>query len=136
VNKVKILTKEWLDAFGQAINDNPAYMESASWWEGDMICVIEPSGPLDHEVRFLLGLFHGECTGVRLLEEGEEAEAEFTLSGPYDNWVKIAKKELDTIQGVMSGKLRLVGNMAKLMRATRAAQEIVNSLQNVDTEFL
>ena len=136
MKELKILTKEWLDAFGQAINDNPAYRESASWWEGDMICVIEPDGPLDHEVRFLLGLFHGECTGVRLLKDGEEAEAEFTLSGPYGNWVKIAKKELDTIQGVMSGKLRLVGNMAKLMRATRAAQEIVNSLQKVETEFL
>jgi len=36
----------------------------------------------------------------------------------------------------MSGKLKLTGNMAKLMRATRAAQEIVNSLQKVDTEFL
>jgi len=101
-----------------------------------MLCVIQPSGPLDHEVRFFLGLYHGECTGVKLLEEGDEVEVEFTLSGPYDNWVKIAKKELDTIQGVMSGKLRLVGNMAKLMRATRAAQEIVNSLQNVETEFL
>lgn len=133
---MKILTEEWLDAFGKAINDNPAYHEAASWWTGDMLCVIQPSGPLDHEVRFFLGLHHGECTGVKLLVEGEEVEVEFTLSGPYDNWVKIAKKELDTIQGVMSGKLRLVGNMAKLMRATRAAQEIVNSLQNVPTEFL
>ncbi|MFX1235567.1 MAG: SCP2 sterol-binding domain-containing protein [Promethearchaeota archaeon] len=133
---MKILTKEWLDDFGKAINDNPAYSEAASWWEGDMLCVIEPSGPLDHEVRFFLGLYHGECTSVKLLEEGEKMDVEFTLSGPYDNWVKIAKKELDTIQGVMSGKLRLVGNMAKLMRATRAAQEIVNSLQRVETEFL
>ena len=133
---MKILTKEWLEAFGKAINDNPAYHEAASWWTGDMLCVIQPSGPLDHEVRFFLGLHHGECTGVKLLEEREEVEVEFTLSGPYENWVKIAKKELDTIQGVMSGKLRLVGNMAKLMRATRAAQEIVNSLQNVPTEFL
>ena len=133
---MKILTQEWCDAFGEAINNNPAYKQAASWWEGDMLCVVEPSGPLDHEVRFFLGLFHGECTGVKLIEEGEQVEAEFTLSGPYDNWVLIAKKQLDTIQGVMSGKLRLEGNMAKLMRATRAAQEIVNSLQNVPTEFL
>jgi putative sterol carrier protein len=133
---MKILTEEWLEAFGDAINNNPAYREAASWWEGNMLCVIQPSGPLDHEVRFFLGLYHGECTGVKLLKEGEKADVEFTLSGPYDNWVKIAKKELDTIQGVMSGKLRLVGNMAKLMRATRAAQEIVNSLQRVETEFL
>ncbi len=133
---MKILTKEWLEAFGKAINDNPAYRESAAMWEGDMLCVIEPSGPLDHEVRFFIGLYHGECTGVKLLKEGEEVDTEFTLAGPYDNWIKVVNKELDTIQAVMSGKLRLTGNMAKLMRATRAAQEIVNSLQNVETEFL
>ena len=133
---MKILTKEWLDAFGDAINNNQAYKDAASWWEGDMMCVIEPSGPLDHEVRFYLGLYHGDCTGVKLLEPGEQVNPEFTLAGPYDNWVKVAKKQLDTIQAVMSGKLRLEGNLAKLMRATRAAQEIVNSLQKVETEFL
>ena len=133
---MKILTIEWLEAFGDAINNNQAYKDAASWWEGDMMCVIEPSGPLDHEVRFYLGLYHGDCTGVKLLEPGEQASPEFTLAGPYDNWVKVAKKQLDTIQAVMSGKLRLEGNLAKLMRATRAAQEIVNSLQKVDTEFL
>ena len=133
---MKILTKEWLEAFGDAINNNQAYKDAASWWEGDMLCVIEPSGPLDHEVRFYLGLYHGDCTGVKLLEPGEQVSPEFTLAGPYDNWVKIAKKELETIQSVMSGKLRLEGNLAKLMRATRAAQEIVNSLQTVPTEFL
>ena len=133
---MKILTEEWLEAFGKAINDNPAYRESAATWEGDMLCVIEPSGALDYEVRFFIGLYHGECTGVRLLEEGEEVDTEFTLAGPYDSWIKVVNKELDTIQAVMSGKLKLTGNMAKLMRATRAAQEIVNSLQNVETEFL
>jgi putative sterol carrier protein len=133
---MKILTKEWLEAFGDAINHNQAYKDAASWWEGDMLCVIEPSGPLDHQVRFYLGLYHGDCTGVKLLQPEEDVQPEFTLAGPYDNWVKIAKKELDTIQAVMSGKLRLEGNLAKLMRATRAAQEIVNSLQRVETEFL
>jgi putative sterol carrier protein len=133
---MKILTIEWLEAFGDAINNNQAYKDAASWWEGDMLCVIEPSGPLDHEVRFYLGLYHGDCTGVKLLEPGEQVNPEFTLAGPYDNWVKVAKKQLDTIQAVMSGKLRLEGNLAKLMRATRAAQEIVNSLQKVETEFL
>ncbi len=133
---MKILSKEWLEAFGNAINNNPAYKEAAEWWEGDMLCVVQPNGPLDHEVRFYLGLYHGECTGTKLLEKGEEVKPEFTLTGPYEAWVLIAKKELDTIQGVMSGKLKLEGNMAKLMRATRAAQEIVNSLGNVETEFL
>ncbi|TXT62554.1 MAG: Sterol carrier protein [Promethearchaeota archaeon] len=82
-----------------------------------------------------VGLFHGECTGARILAEGEESDAEFIFSGPYDNWLKVLKKELDPIQGLMSGKFKLKGNMAKVMRATKAAQELVNSTTVIDTEF-
>ncbi|MBD3194915.1 MAG: sterol carrier protein [Candidatus Lokiarchaeota archaeon] len=133
---VKILSEEWVKEFGKAINNNPSYKEAAAWWTGDMLVHVEPSGPLDHDVKFFLGLHKGECTGTHIIKEGDNPDCEFILAGPYDNFVKVAKGELDTIQGVMSGKLKLTGNMAKLMRATRAAQEIVNSLQNIDTEFL
>ena len=60
-----------------------------------------------------------------LVKEGEKVGAEFVFSGPYDNWVKVLNKELDPIQGLMAGKFKLVGNMAKVMRATKAAQELV-----------
>ena len=133
---VKILTEEWVKAFGKAINDNPNYKPSAATWEGEMIVRVEPSGLLDHEVKFYLGLYHGECTEARLIKEGEEVEAPFTLAGVYDVFVQIMKKEIDPIRAVMAGKLKLAGDMAKLMRATKAAQEIVNSLSMFETEFL
>ena len=71
----------------------------------------------------------------RPLKEGEKVGAEFVFSGQYDNWVKVLKKELDPIQGLMAGKFKLVGNMAKVMRATKAAQELVNSTTKVETEY-
>ena len=49
--------------------------------------------------------------------------------------IKVLKKELDPIQGLMAGKFKLVGNMAKVMRATKAAQELVNSTTMVETEY-
>ncbi|MBD3255775.1 MAG: hypothetical protein GF383_11830 [Candidatus Lokiarchaeota archaeon] len=100
-----------------------------------------------------VGLYHGDCTGAKALEpdeeyetlkpgsppkpmkEGEPVAVEFVFSGPYDNWVKVLKKELDPIQGLMAGKFKLVGNMAKVMRATKAAQELVNSTTMVETEY-
>ncbi|MEJ2276658.1 MAG: SCP2 sterol-binding domain-containing protein [Candidatus Lokiarchaeota archaeon] len=82
-----------------------------------------------------MGLYHGDCTGAKILDEGEEKETEFTFSGPYDNWIKVLTKELDPIQGLMAGKFKLQGNMAKVMRATKAAQELVNSTTMIETEF-
>ncbi|MHA1439361.1 MAG: SCP2 sterol-binding domain-containing protein [Promethearchaeota archaeon] len=146
-------TQEWLDEYKEAINNNANYKEAASWWEGDFIFVIKPSGPLDQEIKMFIGLYHGDCTGVkkladdegydilppnsppRPLKEGEKIGVEFEFSGTYDNWVKVLKKELDPIQGLMAGKFKLIGNMAKVMRATRAAQELVESTTRVETEF-
>jgi len=109
------------------------------------VFVVEPSGNLDHEIKMFLGLLKGDCTGGKILtpdeeyevlkpgspprplKEGEKIGAEFVFSGTYDNWVKVLNKELDPIQGLMAGKFKLVGNMAKVMRATKAAQELVNS---------
>ncbi|TFG12584.1 MAG: hypothetical protein EU531_10425, partial [Promethearchaeota archaeon] len=123
------------------------------WWDGDFIFVIEPSGNLDHEIRMFIGLYKGDCTGAKILDkdeeyeilppgspprplkEGEKIGAEFVFSGTYDNWVKVLKKELDPIQGLMAGKFKLVGNMAKVMRATKAAQEMVNSTTMIEAEF-
>jgi len=149
----KFGSQEWAVAYMKAINDNANYKEAASWWEGDFIFVIKPSGNLDKQINMFVGLYKGDCTGAKTLADGEEYDilpanspprplkegekvgVEFEFSGDYDNWVKVLKKELDPIQGLMAGKFKLVGNMAKVMRATKAAQELVNSTTTVDTEF-
>jgi putative sterol carrier protein len=149
----KFGSQEWAEAYMKAINDNANYKEAASWWEGDFVFVIKPSGNLDKQINMFVGLYKGDCTGAKTLADGEEYDilppnspprplkegekvgVEFEFSGDYDNWVKVLKKELDPIQGLMAGKFKLVGNMAKVMRATKAAQELVNSTTTVDTEF-
>lgn len=150
---MKVFSEEWAKAYENALSANQDYRAAASWWEGDFIFVIEPSGNLDHEIKMFIGLYKGDCTGAKVLDndeeyeilppnspprplkEGEKIGAEFIFSGPYDNWLKVLKKEIDPIQGLMAGKFKLVGNMAKVMRATKAAQEMVNSTIGIEAEF-
>ncbi len=139
---MKFGTPEWAEAYQKAINDNPNYKDAAGpegfppdGWEGDFLFIVEPSGNLDHEIRMFVGLYHGECTGARIVGEGEEVDAEYVYSGPYDAWVQVLKKELDPIRGLLAGKFKLKGDMAKVLRATRAAQELVVSTTMIDTEF-
>jgi putative sterol carrier protein len=119
----------------ETLSNNQAYKEAASWWEGDFVFVVEPSGKLDHEIRLYIDLWHGDVRGGRVLEPGEEQKAEFIWSGTWDNYILILTKKVDPIQGLMQGKFKLVGNMAKIMRATKAAQEMVNSIVATDTQF-
>ncbi len=139
---MKFASPEWAKAYCKAINDNENYREAAGpigfppdGWEGDFLFIIEPSGNLDHEIRMFVGLYHGECTGARILEQGEETEVEYIYSGSYDAWEQVVKGELDPIRGLLAGKFKLQGDMAKVLKATRAAQELVNSTATIDTEF-
>jgi putative sterol carrier protein len=139
---MKFGTQEWAEAFCKAINNNENYRDAAGpegfppdGWEGDFLFVVEPSGNLDHEIKMFVGLYHGECTGAKVVKEGEEVEVEYEYSGPYDSWVQVLKKELDPIRGLLAGKFKLKGDMAKILRATRAASELVNSTTTFETEF-
>jgi len=151
---MKVFSEEWVQAYVKALNNNPNFKTAGSWWVGDFVFIVEPIGNLDHEIKFFIGVYKGDCTGGKVLapgeeydvlppnspprplKEGEKVGAEFVFSGPYDSWVKVLKKELDPIQGLMAGKFKLVGNMAKVMRATKAAQEMVVATTMVEgSEF-
>jgi len=148
----KFGTQEWCVQYAEAINNNPAYAEAASWWEGDFIFITNPSGNLDHKITMWIGLYHGKCTGANVLKEGEtykvlakgEApsgnppppyEAEYVYEASYDNWVKILKSELDPVRALLSGQAKVVGDMAKIMRATKAAQQLVATTTHIETEY-
>ena len=100
------------------MNENPEYKHAGgpeafppNGWEGDFIFVIEPSGPVSEEIRMWIGLYHGTCTGAKILSKdevhqviksGEQAPegkigVEYVYSATYDTWVKILKKALDSI---------------------------------------
>ena len=139
---MKFGTQEWAEAYIKAVNENENYKDAAgpdgfppNGWEGDFLFVVEPEGNLDHEIRMWVGLYHGECTGARVLKEEEQVETAYVWSGPYDSWVKMLKKELDPIRGLLAGKFKLIGDMAKILKATRAAQELVISTTMINTEF-
>ena len=152
----KFGSDEWAEDYAKALNANEGYREAAgpkgfppNGWEGDFIFLIEPSGALDHKIEMWIGLLHGDCTGAKILKEGDKYQliksgekapegvlgVEFIYSANYDNWVKILKKELDSVKALLGGQAKLQGDMAKVMRATKAAQEMVSTSAQIDTEF-
>ncbi|MHA1519847.1 MAG: SCP2 sterol-binding domain-containing protein [Promethearchaeota archaeon] len=127
---------DWVAAYIETLNNNKAYEESAKTWEGDFLFIIEPEDGLDHEVRFYVDLWHGKARSGRTIEPGEvlDPEPPFIFSGKWGNWSKLIDGKLDPIKGLMTRKFRLKGDMKKVMRAVKAAQNLVKTIQMIDTE--
>jgi putative sterol carrier protein len=146
----KIMSSEWLELYKEALNNNAAYAKAASWWTGDFIFVVRASGNLKQDLLAFIGLNHGKCTGVKSLKSeaeyevvkpGESASSkekiavEYVYEAKYDAWLKILKGELDPVRGLLSGQAKIVGDMAKILKATDAAKELVRTSGMIDTEF-
>ena len=133
----KFPSKEWLEEFMVVLNNSSDYKEAAKNWEGDFLFVIEPDDKLDKKHIFYLDLWHGDCRSVRYFAEDKDLpETEFQYIGNYSNWLKVINGDLDPIKGILTRKFKLVGDKGKVMRATKAAKELVNSAQKVLTEFI
>ena len=125
----------WIKAMMEDLNNSTTYLESAKNWEGDFFFVVEPGGTLDQPVTLYMDLHHGKCRDAFALDAGQELKPAFRLSGPVATWKKVMTKNLDPMQAMMTGQLKLQGNMAVIMRNVRAAKELVESCTRIPTEY-
>jgi len=130
---IPFMTEEWAKAFMDAINSNDAYKEAAATWEGDFYFIAETKDGKTSTVY--LDLWHGDCRDAYLMADPSSKTPEFEVSGKIPSWKKVMGKQVDPIQALITRQLKLKGNMAKVLRAVKAAQELVNSATKVDTEF-
>jgi putative sterol carrier protein len=127
-------TDEWVKAMAEAVNSSPTYAEAAKNWEGDFYFVVEPAGKQTETVMLYMDLWHGKCRDAFAVD-GHQKTPVFRISAPATAWKKVMTKQLDPLQAMMTGQLRLQGNMSIIMRNVRAAKELVECCTRVPTEF-
>jgi len=126
---------EWIQTFMQEVNKSEAYEKAASDWEGDFYFVVTPGKMYEQGAIYYLDLWHGKCRSACLVTDEAQFSPVFRIETTDANWKAIIDKKLDPIQGMMTRKIKLRGNMAKIMRYVKAAQELVNCATRVPTEF-
>jgi Putative sterol carrier protein len=129
-------TQEWCDLYKEAVNNSKAYEESAKTWEGDFYFVMEPGGPVKEMLATYIDLYHGKCRVAEAVKDLTKYKPEFVIRAPYAIWKRIALKQLDPTQALITKQSKLTGNMAKIMRYTKAANELTTCTTKVPTEWL
>lgn len=102
----KYLTQQWLDETRALAEDQPERPGASA--RLNYVVTGAPEG----DVRYYWVLENGKLLESEL---GALDDAEVTLTSAWDDSVSIAKGELDTNAAFMQGKVKVTGNMAKLM---------------------
>jgi len=128
-------SQEWVDALKKALETSQTYKEAAKNWEGDIYIIVEPDALYKHRHILYLDLWHGECREAHVITDENEKSPKYRIFGPFTNMKQILDKKVDPVQSMMTGKLKVKGDMAQIMKMPRAAVELVNCMTAFETVF-
>ena len=102
----KYLSQEWLDLQKELAQEFPERPGATA----RMQYVV--TGAPEGDVKYYSVIDNGAIVENSL---GEDPQSEFTLTTTYDDSVKVLKGELDANAAFMQGRMKVAGNMGKLM---------------------
>jgi putative sterol carrier protein len=132
---ITFATDEWAKALMTEVNASEAYKKAAANWEGDFYFVIPKGQGIAKDTYLYLDLWHGQARDAYLVADPSAKSVAFELSAPVDVWRKVLEKKVDPIRGIMSGQLKLKGNMMTVLKQPKAATELVAAAMKVDTDW-
>jgi putative sterol carrier protein len=125
---VKFLTDEWAQAVTEALNSNDAFKQAAA---GKTVKLQNVVAEADGEKRYYLDLEGGAAK----VSMGELPDAEATLSSDYDTAAAMSRNELNATAAYMSGKLKIQGDLMKLMQLQGLFNTLPQVVKTIDVEY-
>jgi putative sterol carrier protein len=96
----------------------------------------QPEIGIADPVGIWLDLERGACREAKVVTLGEADQAAFVISGAYEQWKRVIRKELGPIAGIMQRKLTLKGSLPIVVRFVKSAEQLVEAATTVPTRFL
>lgn len=126
---VKYLTEEWASTVTEALNSSDDFKSAASGQSVKLQQVVTDAP--DGEAKYYFKIEDGAAE-VGL---GELEDAEATLTQNYETSVAILKEELNAQNAFMQGKLKIQGNMMKLMQLQGVFNAMPKATADVEIEY-
>ncbi len=126
---LKFLSEEWAKEMTNALNASEEFKSAASGQQTKLQQVV--SDAPEGESKYYFSLEEGNAE-VGL---GEITDADATITQNYETAVAINKQELNAQQAFMQGKLKISGNMMKLMQLQGVFNAMPKAVDHVDVEY-
>jgi putative sterol carrier protein len=124
---IKFLTEEWAKAVTEAVNSNDAFKQQA---QGKTV-KIQQVVTTPEETKYFFKLEDGRAE----VSVGELPDAEATLTQDYDTAVALSRNELNATAAYMSGKLKIQGDLMKLMQLQGLFNTLPQAIKELDVEY-
>lgn len=125
----KFLSEEWAAEATDALNSHEGFKNAIG--AADLGIQFQTTDAPDGQVDYYLSTSGGNAQ----LAVGELDNPDVTVKQNYDTAVGIAKGDLNTQTAFMTGKLKVSGNLAKLMMHQSAVQQWGAAVSDMDVEF-
>lgn len=132
-NRMLLGSDQYLNEFQKKLNADKEYAELAKAVDDSYTLVLqaEPEKGVAETIIAGFVIKAGKMTGMW---KGER-ETSFILSAPYGVWVDILLGKIGANRAFITRKLKIVGNMPRLLKTAKATDKLVELLRTVPTSF-
>jgi putative sterol carrier protein len=123
----------YLKLFKENLNKDEEYMNLASSVNDSYTLVLQADPDKGVEDTMVVGfeIKEGKMTDIWT----GERETSFILSAPYRVWVDILLGKISANRAFITRKLKIKGNMPRLLKTAKATDRLVAVLREMPTEF-
>ena len=127
---MKFLTKEWLEALTLALQAHEGFKGATATTELTLQFEVSDA-PAGTEPVYLITLGGGSVQATA----GPGASPDVTIVNSYETAVAVAKGELNTQMAFMTGKIKVSGNMTKLITNQAMLIQFASATAAMDVEY-
>jgi len=127
---IKFLTEEWASTMTDSLNSSDEFQSAASGQEVKLQQVVTDV-PDGGEAKYYFTLEGGKAQ----VSLGEVEGPDATITQNYETATAINKQELNAQQAFMQGKLKISGNMMKLMQLQGVFNAMPKAVTGVEVDY-
>lgn len=126
---VTFLSEDWLNAANETLAGDADYQSATATTDLKLQFVVgdTPTG----DVEYTVTMNNGTTTFAGGTGEGADA----TIRNNHETAMAISKGDLNTQAAFISGKLKVEGNLAKIMMNQSALSALAEALKGMDIEY-
>jgi putative sterol carrier protein len=123
------LSEDHFNAAREALKDDAAFQNAIA--NVDLSVQFDVSGGTDGDISYSLAIADGQAD----TELGPLEGADVTVGSDWETSQAIAKGELNVQMAFMTGKIKVGGNMAKIMMHQGVLNEYARVLSGLDVQY-